>query len=70
MAEHKRPSADPIENRLEFETLISELLVDDVVLGGGNAKKPQTLPPGCPLGYNANALLGRFCLWEEKGSRT
>jgi len=25
MAEHKRPSADPIENRLEFETLISDL---------------------------------------------
>jgi polyphosphate glucokinase len=49
--------------------LISALLVDDVVLGGGNAKKLKSLPPGCRLGDNANAFEGGFRLWEEKGSR-
>jgi predicted NBD/HSP70 family sugar kinase len=38
---------------------------DDVVLGGGNAKKLKKLPPGCRLGSNANAFLGGFRLWEE-----
>jgi predicted NBD/HSP70 family sugar kinase len=38
---------------------------DDVVLGGGNAKKLKLLPPGCRLGNNANAFLGGFRLWEE-----
>jgi polyphosphate glucokinase len=38
---------------------------DDVVLGGGNAKKLRLLPPGCRLGNNANAFLGGFRLWEE-----
>jgi len=48
---------------------ISALLLDDVVLGGGNAKKLKSLPPGCRLGDNANAFEGGFRLWEEKGSR-
>jgi polyphosphate glucokinase len=37
---------------------------DDVVLGGGNAKKLKHLPPGCRRGDNANAFLGGFRLWE------
>jgi polyphosphate glucokinase len=37
---------------------------DDVVLGGGNAKKLADLPPRCRLGENANAFLGGFRLWE------
>ena len=37
---------------------------DDIVLGGGNAKKLPQLPPGCRLGSNANAFLGGFRLWE------
>jgi polyphosphate glucokinase len=37
---------------------------DDVVLGGGNAKKLRKLPPGCRLGNNANAFLGGFRLWD------
>jgi polyphosphate glucokinase len=40
------------------------LLVDDVVLGGGNAKKLKELPPGSRPGDNANAFLGGFRLWE------
>lgn len=47
--------------------LIAALLPDDVVLGGGNAKKLKKLPPGCRGGDNANAFLGGFRLWEEPG---
>jgi polyphosphate glucokinase len=39
---------------------------DDVVLGGGNAKKLNELPPGCRLGDNANAFIGGFELWKDK----
>jgi polyphosphate glucokinase len=39
---------------------------DDVVLGGGNAKKLEKLPPGCRVGDNANAFLGGFRLWEKE----
>jgi len=38
---------------------------DDVVLGGGNAKKLDELPPRCRLGENANAFLGGYRLWEQ-----
>jgi len=44
----------------------SALLLDDIVLGGGNAKKLKKLPDGCRLGDNANALLGGFQLWEKE----
>jgi polyphosphate glucokinase len=46
--------------------LIAALEPDDVVLGGGNAKKLKELPPGCREGDNANALLGGFRLWENE----
>lgn len=38
---------------------------DDVVLGGGNAKKLKKLPPGCRRGNNAKAFLGGFRLWDH-----
>jgi polyphosphate glucokinase len=38
---------------------------DDVVIGGGNAKKLNELPPGCRLGDNANAFTGGFELWKD-----
>jgi predicted NBD/HSP70 family sugar kinase len=44
--------------------LIAALEPDDVVLGGGNSKNLETLPPGCRLGDNANAFIGGFRLWE------
>jgi polyphosphate glucokinase len=47
------------------ERFVSALLLDDVVLGGGNAKKLSALPQGCRLGDNANAFIGGFRLWEE-----
>lgn len=49
--------------------LIDALHPDDVVLGGGNAKKLKRLPPGCRKGDNANAFLGGFRLWDEPVNR-
>jgi polyphosphate glucokinase len=46
--------------------LSAALEPDDVVLGGGNARKLKELPPGCRLGDNAKAFLGGFRLWEDK----
>ena len=45
--------------------LISALEPDDTVLGGGNVKKLEALPPRCRAGDNANAFRGGFRLWEE-----
>ena len=45
--------------------LISAFQLDDVVIGGGNAKKLLKLPKGCRAGANANAFLGGFRMWEE-----
>ena len=42
---------------------------DDIVLGGGNAKKLDELPPNCRLGANALAFQGGFRLWEDDGER-
>jgi len=39
---------------------------DDVVLGGGRAKKLGKLPKGCRLGDNAKAFTGGFRLWEDE----
>ncbi len=50
------------------EHLTAAFLPDDVVLGGGNAKRLGTLPPGCRLGDNHNAFVGGFRLWELAGS--
>ena len=47
------------------ERFIAAFLLDDTVLGGGNAKKLRRLPPGCRVGDNANAFLGGFRLWEQ-----
>jgi polyphosphate glucokinase len=46
-------------------SLINAFHPDDVVIGGGNAKKLKYLPRGCRRGDNANAFLGGFRLWEE-----
>ena len=40
------------------------LEVDDVVVGGGNAKLLHKLPAGVRLGANANAFIGGFRLWK------
>jgi predicted NBD/HSP70 family sugar kinase len=50
--------------------LVAALKPDDVVLGGGNAKKLKPLPPGTRLGDNAYAFLGGFRLWEEEADKS
>ncbi len=54
--------------------LIPAFQVDEVVLGGGNAKQLKELPPGARLGSNKNAFAGGFRLWKDplagKRSRT
>lgn len=47
--------------------LIDAFLPDDVVLGGGNAKKLKEIPTGCRLGDNSNAFLGGARLWDLPG---
>jgi polyphosphate glucokinase len=43
----------------------SALLLDDAVIGGGNAKKLTKAHPGCRLVSNANAFIGGFRMWES-----
>lgn len=38
---------------------------DEIVLGGGNSKYLDELPPNCRLGSNKNAFAGGFKLWER-----
>lgn len=53
---------------LVVERLQLALDPDYVVLGGGNAKKLESLPAGVRLGHNTNAFLGGFRLWEPNTS--
>lgn len=46
------------------DLLVAAFEPDDVVLGGGNAKKLKKLPPLCRLGNNVNAFKGGFRMWE------
>jgi len=45
--------------------LKTALEADYVVLGGGNSKKLERIPPGAQLGSNGNAFLGGFRLWQR-----
>ena len=47
------------------ENLVAALEPEDVVLGGGNAKKLKELPPLCRLGDNENAFEGGFRMWQD-----
>ena len=53
-----------------IERFTAAIHPDEVVVGGGNAKKLKELPPGCRLGDNANAFIGGFRLWERKYTPT
>jgi polyphosphate glucokinase len=50
--------------------MIEAINPDDIVLGGGNAKKLKKLPKGCRLGNNAYAFTGGFRLWANASSAT
>ena len=45
--------------------LKAALEVNDVVVGGGNAKLLRTMPKGARLGSNANAFAGGYRLWKR-----
>lgn len=49
--------------------LVAALEPDEVVLGGGNARKLKKLPLVCRVGNNVNAFIGGFRLWEETVAR-
>ena len=49
--------------------LFDAFQVDEVVIGGGNAKQLRDLPRGARLGDNANAFAGGFRLWEAASER-
>jgi polyphosphate glucokinase len=40
------------------------MVAEEVVLGGGNVKKLEELPPGTRLGNNGNAFVGGFRIWR------
>jgi polyphosphate glucokinase len=65
----KRLGRKKWERHVKFgvERLIDALHPDDVVLGGGNAKRLKKVPTGCRKGDNANAFLGGFRLWDQPG---
>jgi polyphosphate glucokinase len=44
--------------------LLGALVVDYVVIGGGNAKNVKEPPPGARLGHNLTAFRGGFRLWS------
>jgi polyphosphate glucokinase len=54
--------------RLDVADVVAKLSValepQYVVLGGGNAKKLDPLPPNARLGSNENAFAGGFRLWD------
>ena len=51
------------------EQLRQAMQADDVVLGGGNAKKLTALPKGVRLGSNSNAFIGGFRMWQDETVR-
>jgi polyphosphate glucokinase len=52
------------------ELLAAALVVDYTVLGGGNVRLLDELPPRTRRGRNANAFLGGFRLWQDDVSLT
>ena len=51
-------------------TKLSEALEPEyVVVGGGNAKRLETMPVNCRLGNNAHAFEGGFRMWNDPSYR-
>jgi predicted NBD/HSP70 family sugar kinase len=48
-----------------IELMRGALGPDEVVIGGGNARRLEKLPTGVRLGENANAFVGGFRLWKS-----
>jgi polyphosphate glucokinase len=52
------------------DRLMAALEVDDVVVGGGNARLLRSLPKGVRLGSNAHAFTGGYRLWATQSRRS
>jgi polyphosphate glucokinase len=52
------------------ELFMAATNADYVVLGGGNVRFVEQLPPHTRRGRNANAFRGGFRLWEDETTRT
>ena len=48
--------------------LKTALEVNDVVIGGGNAKLLKTVPRGVRIATNRNAFAGGVRLWAERAN--
>jgi polyphosphate glucokinase len=48
-----------------IDLFVAALVVDYVVLGGGNSRHMKSLPSHIRLGDNANAFKGGFRMWER-----
>jgi predicted NBD/HSP70 family sugar kinase len=46
--------------------LKTALRPDEIVLGGGNARKLTEIPEGCRVVTNANAFIGGFLMWQNR----
>ena len=51
---------------LVVRSVAAAFVVDEVVLGGGNARRLKDLPPRARLGSNALAIVGGVRLWQEQ----
>ncbi len=56
------------EVRAVVRQLKAAMQVEYVVLGGGNARLIEKLPPGARLGNNADAFQGGYRLWTKRYS--
>ncbi|NLR98200.1 ROK family protein [Rhizobium sp. P38BS-XIX] len=56
-----RKSVEDVIGRLQ-----AALLPHEIVIGGGNVDKLETLPEGCRAGDNENAFLGGFRIWKDE----
>jgi polyphosphate glucokinase len=54
--------------RETIERFTAALEPDYIVLGGGNARKFDALPPNARPGANDNAFVGAFRLWGQADS--
>ena len=54
------------EVRRILPALTKAFIADHVVLGGGNAKLINDLPPQVELGHNRNAFTGGIRLWQQE----
>jgi polyphosphate glucokinase len=52
-----------------IDVYVAAFSPDYVVLGGGNARELDELPPNCRLGHNEDAFLGGFRLWIDDAAR-